>query len=68
MKSAVCSFSPSHRYFRRLIEVKGPSHELLDENLNVLNVEDPVELRLIRRFSEVRCAQCGRKATIRLPF
>lgn len=68
MKNAVCPKSPSHRYFRRPITVQGPSHELLDEQLNVIHVEEPLELRLVRRFSEVVCAQCATKAKIWFPF
>lgn len=68
MKQALCPKSPSHRYFRRLIEVKGPSHELLDEQLNVIHVEEPAELRLVKRFSETVCAQCGTRAKIWFPF
>ena len=68
MKHAICLKSPSCRYFRRLIEVKGKGHELLDDQMNVLKVEEPEELELLRRYSQVVCATHGTKAKIHLPF
>jgi hypothetical protein len=68
MKQASCPKGPSHKLFRRKVEVTGFTSEVLDEGLNMVHVEDCTTFRLIRRFSDLECLTCGTQANVYLPF
>jgi hypothetical protein len=64
MKFVTCPRSATHSHFKRLIEVQAKTYEVVDANLQYVEVLDPQELHLVRRFSGVFCTACGAQARI----
>lgn len=67
-KRLTCSKSPSHNTFYRRMVVEGVAVETRDENDQPLDVQDPTELKLVKRITGVFCLVCDQQANVRLPF
>ena len=61
-----CPRAETHRVFQRDIEVEGPTVALLDQHGDVVEYKDCQSFRMVRSTTNVRCAFCGEKPTIRL--
>lgn len=66
MKNVSCPRSTAHVLFRRMVIVEGPTTETVDSDLQVVDVRDCTEFRLVRRITGLYCVRCNVQATVRL--
>lgn len=64
--NATCYKSPSHRLFKRPVELQVMTHEIVDEKLHHLGYDDRAERYVRRRFTGVYCAECATPANVSL--
>jgi len=67
MKSVSCPRNALHMLFRRTVIVEGPTTETVDTDLQLVEVDDCREFRLVRRITGLYCRTCGTQATVTLP-
>lgn len=61
---ATCPKSPNHRLFKRKVEVKGPTEEIVDQGLLTIDYTVPQTLYLLRRYTGIWCFTCNTPAKV----
>lgn len=65
-KYVTCPKNEEHTVFRRRVRIEADTFELVDSAIQSLELQTPVEASVVRRFSDLECATCRSRVTVRL--